>query len=73
MVTSTVFGELIQRVRKQSRMTQVELAAVCGVGVRFIRELESGKPTCQLGKAFYVAQMLGITIQLHSPLMKDVQ
>ncbi len=44
-------------------MTQIELAAASGVGERFIRELENGKPTCQLDKALRIARMLGIRLE----------
>ena len=34
--------------RKQHRLTQVELSEKSGVGLRFVRELEQGKPTLRL-------------------------
>jgi y4mF family transcriptional regulator len=43
--------------RKKVGLTQHELAAKAGVGVRFIRELEQGKPSLQLDK---VEQVLGL-------------
>lgn len=36
-----------------------------GVGVRFIVELEAGKPTVQLGIALRVIQALGGEIHIH--------
>ena len=54
------FGQLIRTARKKIHLTQTALAAASGVGERFIRELEKGKPSCQLDKALFVAQMLGI-------------
>jgi transcriptional regulator with XRE-family HTH domain len=48
-------------------LTQAQLAAVSNTGVRFIREIEKGKPSCQIAKAFYVAQILGIKIHLEDP------
>jgi len=59
---SQAFGELIKAERKRQKVTQAELAALAGVGIRFIRELENGKQTCQLGLAFGVAVTLGISI-----------
>jgi HTH-type transcriptional regulator / antitoxin HipB len=53
-------GILIQKNRKAQGLTQTELAATSGVGVRFIVDLEKGKPTCQLGKTLRVLYMLGI-------------
>ncbi len=43
--------------RRKLGITQEELAAKAGVGVRFIRELEQGKQTLQLDK---VEQVLGL-------------
>jgi len=62
------FGQLIRDIRKASKLTQKDLAAACGTGVRFIRELERGKPSCELDKALLVAAMLGIKLQAVSPL-----
>jgi HTH-type transcriptional regulator / antitoxin HipB len=54
------FGALIRSRRQALGMTQRDLALAVNVGERFIVELESGKPTCQLGKALAVAKGLGI-------------
>jgi len=55
-------GELIREERKKQKVTQVELAALAGVGTRFLRELEHGKESCQLGRTFTVLSTLGIAI-----------
>ena len=52
-------GEYIQAKRKLHGLTQVELAERCGVGVRFVRELERGKPTVQLDKVNQVLALFG--------------
>ena len=57
-----MLGTLIRAARKEQGLTQEQLSATCGVGVRFIRELEQGKETCQIGKAIMVVQMLGLDI-----------
>jgi y4mF family transcriptional regulator len=62
------FGNLIRDTRKSSNTTQKELAAACGVGIRFIQELEKGKPTCELEKALLVAGMLGIKLESTPPI-----
>jgi y4mF family transcriptional regulator len=56
-------GETIKKARKEQGLTQEQLAATTGVGVRFIRELEQGKESCHIGKTLAVAAMLGIDIQ----------
>lgn len=55
-------GVYIRQERKQQGLTQEQLAAHCGTGIRFIRELEQGKETCHIGKVFHVLKMLGIVI-----------
>lgn len=42
-----------------------------GTGLRFIIEMEQGKPTCQLGKVMTVLQTLGIKIELVPPAGND--
>ncbi len=36
----------------------------CGTGMRFIVDLEKGKPTCQIGKTLQVMQALGLAIEI---------
>jgi y4mF family transcriptional regulator len=60
--TASCIGETIKTVRKAQELTQAQLAASCGVGVRFIRELEGGKESCHLGKTLTVLQALGLTV-----------
>ncbi len=65
------FGDLIKKTRKASQITQVDLAAACGTGVRFIRDLEKGKTSCEIEKALLVATMLGIQLEASLPLALD--
>jgi y4mF family transcriptional regulator len=58
-------GELIRKERKSQKLTQEELAALAGVGVRFIRELEHGKESCRIGLAIQVMQTLGLSIAVY--------
>ena len=46
--------------RKQHRLTQVELSEKSGVGLRFVRELEQGKPT--LDKVNQILNLFGAEI-----------
>jgi y4mF family transcriptional regulator len=63
------FGKLIRDTRKANKVTQKELAAACGTGIRFIRELEKGKASCELGKALLVATMLGLRLEAKPPVV----
>jgi HTH-type transcriptional regulator / antitoxin HipB len=67
ITTANDFGKLVRIARRKTKLTQVQLAAASGTGERFIRELEKGKATCQLEKALFVAQMLGIKLYAQTP------
>jgi y4mF family transcriptional regulator len=71
ILTAKDFGKLVQTTRKKSGLTQAELAAASGLGERFVRELEKGKPSCQLEKALLVASMLGIKFEGSQPPGKE--
>jgi HTH-type transcriptional regulator / antitoxin HipB len=60
-------GEIIRTTRNSQKLRQIDLATAAGCGERFIIDLEKGKPTCELEKALYVAQMLGIKIEAIVP------
>lgn len=62
-MATALLGATIRRRRKQLKITQKELAMTCGTGLRFIVDLEKGKPTCQIGKALQVLQALGMAIE----------
>lgn len=49
----------IAGLRKAAGLTQPELAERSGVGLRFVRELEQGKPTVRLDKVKQVLDLLG--------------
>lgn len=55
-------GKLVKNIRKAQHLTQVELAAASGVGVRFISDLESGKETISFTKALAVTSVLGLQL-----------
>lgn len=52
-------GAFVKEKRNMVKLTQPELAAKAGVGLRFIRELEQGKETLRLDKVNQVLQLFG--------------
>ncbi len=48
--------------RKKLGITQEELATKAGVGIRFIRDMEQGKPSLQLDKVEQVLQLFGFQL-----------
>ena len=64
---SKSLGLIVHRERKAQNLRQAELAAAAGVGVRFIVDLEAGKPTLQLEKALHVLETLGCDVTILPP------
>ena len=65
--SAAALGQAARAQRLRLGMTQAEVALVAGVGVRFIGELEAGKPTLQLERAVRVVGALGFQLQLVLP------
>ena len=57
-------GKMVREYRKRQNITQSQLAAAANTGLRFISDLENGKPTVQLDKALKAASMLGIPFEI---------
>jgi len=64
--TSEHLGDLVCHTRKALSLTQPQLALAAGVGVRFIVDLEAGKPTVRLENVLRVLQALGATLNVSS-------
>lgn len=64
---AAALGRIIRQVRTGMGLTQPDLAMTAGVGLRFIVEVEKGKPTAQVGKVLRVLRTLGIAVTLTPP------
>ena len=62
--TPATLGEAVRAQRKHLGLTQPQLALAAGVGVRFIVDLEAGKPTVRLQSVMNVIDSLGGSLQL---------
>lgn len=51
--------QFVKEKRKELKLTQEELAANAGVGLRFVRDLEQGKKTLRLDKVNDVLALFG--------------
>lgn len=58
-------GKTLLAARKRLGLTQSQLALAAGVGVRFIVDLEAGKPTVRLENVLRVIAALGGEINLN--------
>ncbi|WP_044017999.1 helix-turn-helix transcriptional regulator [Hymenobacter sp. APR13] len=52
-------AEFVKQRRRLLQLSQPDLAAKAGVGLRFVRELEQGKATLRLDKVNAVLQLFG--------------
>jgi len=52
-------ANLVRTYRKKEGLTQIDLAQTTGVGVRFVRDLEAGKPTLRMDKVNQVLWLFG--------------
>ena len=57
-------GTALRATRKRLGLTQADLALAAGVGLRFIVELETGKPTVRLEQVLRVIDALGGSLTL---------
>lgn len=72
ITNATEIGRLVRQIRSLQGLTQPQLAAASGTGVRFIVDLEKGKPTCELEKTLTVLNMLGIALNASTPELEEV-
>lgn len=52
-------SQFVKKKRKLLGLTQEELSFKSGVGLRFVRELERGKPSLQMDKVNQVLKLFG--------------
>ena len=52
----------VKELRKKYNLTQEDLALKSGVGLRFLRELEQGKPTVRMDKINQVLNLFNMEV-----------
>ena len=62
--STQALGAALRAARKQLGLTQADLALAAGVGVRFVVDLEAGKPTVRLEQVLRVIDALGGRVRL---------
>lgn len=61
------FGQVVRAVRKAGGVRQDDVAGSVGVSHVYLRDLEHGKETVQMGRAMQVLAELGIRMELEIP------
>ena len=64
--TAADIGAAVRKKRKEDGLTLADAAALCGVGYRFMSDLENGKVTVQVGKLLQVLNALGLDVYIES-------
>ena len=60
------FGDALRKRRKELGYTQSYISEFTGFSVSFLSDLENGKSTAELGKAIYLANMLGLDVAVNT-------
>jgi y4mF family transcriptional regulator len=66
-MTAEEIGFVVRQARLAQGLRQDQLAAAAGVGLRFLVELERGKPSVRLAKVLAVLDALGCRLQVTPP------
>ena len=61
-MTETILSTTIKQLRKEYHLTQEDLAYKSGVGLRFVRNLEQGKPTVRMDKVNQVLELFNLQL-----------
>lgn len=56
---NNAISDFVRSRRKESEMTQIELSDLTGVGLRFVRDLEQGKPNLMTDKVNQILIFFG--------------
>jgi len=64
VTTAADIGRAVRKKRKEDGLTLADAAALCGVGYRFLSDLENGKETVQVGKILKVLTALGLDMTI---------
>jgi len=59
------FGKALRQRRKELGYTQAYISEATGFSISFISDVEHGKPTIEFGRALYLANLLGLDLELN--------
>ena len=62
MPAKTKLAQTVKELRKRHGLTQVQAAECAGVGLRFVRDLETGKKTLRMDKVNSLLYLFGLEL-----------
>ncbi|HSC82072.1 MAG TPA: transcriptional regulator [Pseudomonas sp.] len=66
-------GTLARTLRRQQGIRQDDMAAIIGASHMFLRDVELGKGTVQLGKVLSLLNELGVRVHLEIPEQPEAE
>ena len=64
LTSAKALGKAIRDARTKMGLRQAEAALLCGVGIRYLSDLENGKATARLEQALKVIAGLGLALTI---------
>ena len=68
-MNAKLIGRMVRFHRKQSKLSQEELAKLADLGKTVVFDIEKGKLSIRLSSLLKILNVLNITMQFQSPLM----
>jgi y4mF family transcriptional regulator len=59
-------GSILRQKRKSQGLTLEQVAQHCGLSMRFVSEVERGKPTAEFGKVLFLLSAVGVDLFANS-------
>lgn len=69
-MTSSEIAQMVRYYRKQSRLSQLQLAQLAGIGKTVVFDIEKGKTTVQLDSLFKILDVLNIKMEFKTPFSR---
>ncbi len=73
VISNKYLANIVRFHRKKSKLTQIELADMAGIGKATLFDIEKGKTTIQFDKILALLDVLNIKIELKSSLMEEYE
>ena len=64
LTSAKALGKAVRDARAKMGLPQAKAALLCGVGIRYLSDLENGKATARLGQALKVIAGLGLVLSI---------